>query len=405
MHHTKFFLLTLSLVVVAGSLAQAQPPETTGNASTSYRVAQTFHVGGAGGWDYLTADPHQKLLYVPRSTHTMVVDATSGKTVADIPGQRRNHGVAVVPKAGRGFISDDASVVIFDLKTYKVLGKVAAAADADGIIYDPNCNKVLVSCGDANALVVISPDVDPQTGKADATVDLGGKPEFLAAEPGKIYVNLVNKDQVAVLDSQAMKVIHKWSTAPGGGPAALSIDPVRHRLFVGCRKPQKLIVMSSADGKVLADLPIGAGVDATHFDGDIFASCRDGTLAVARETCAGQVRGRADGGDQAGHQDDGPRSHDAHAVSSDGPVRGRKQRTAGAARHEARFVHDSGGPSAVRSGRRITSRFSSWGGWWLSLRSPSLSGIGWGFASSATSHARLIAEVIFRPVLSRKFQI
>ena len=287
MSHTKLLLLTLSLVAIAGSFAQAQPSVRLA-AAGSYRVVQTFRIGGTGGWDYLTVDPQQKLLYVPRSTHTMVIDAASGKTVADIPGQRRNHGVAVVPSAGRGFISDDASVVVFDLKTNKVLGKVEAADDADGIIYDPNCGKVLVSCGDANALVVISPNVDPQTGKADATVALGGKPEFLAADQGKIYVNLVDKNQVAVIDSKTMKVIHKWPTAPGGGPVGMAIDAVNHRLFVGCRKPQKLIVMSAEDGKVLADLPIGAGVDATHFDGDAFASCRDGTLAVARETSPGK---------------------------------------------------------------------------------------------------------------------
>ena len=206
-----------------------------------------------------------------------------------------------------------------------MLGKVKAADDADGIIYDPDCGKVLVSCGDANALVVISPDVDPRTGKAEAVIALGGKPEFLAADQGKIYVNLVDKNQVAVIDSKTMKVIHKWPTAPGGGPAGMSIDPVNHRLFVGCRKPQKLIVMSAEDGKVLADLPIGAGVDATHFDGDIFASCRDGTLAVARETSPGKFAIVADCGDQTGRQDDGPRSHDAHALSSHGRV-GRRER-------------------------------------------------------------------------------
>ena len=76
--------------------------------------------------------------------------------------------------------------------------------------------------------------------------------------------------------------------ALGGSPVGMSMDPANRRLFVGCRKPQKLIVMSADDGKVLADLPIGAGVDATQFDGDIFASCRDGTLAVARETSPGK---------------------------------------------------------------------------------------------------------------------
>ena len=264
------------------------PPE---GPSGPYEVVQTFRIAGPGGWDYMTVDPEHKLLYVPRTTHTMVLDATTGKTVADIPGQKRNHGVAMVPSAGRGFISDgeDASVTIFDLKTYAVLGKVKTADDADGIIYDPASGKVLVVCGDAGVVVPIPADVDPKTGKADAAVDLGGKPEFLAADgQGKAYINLVDKDQVAVLDTKTMKVVSKWPTAPAGRRSACRWTAQQRRLFVGCRKPQKLIVMSADDGKVMADLPIGAGVDATQFDGDIFASCRDGTLAVARETAPGK---------------------------------------------------------------------------------------------------------------------
>ncbi len=195
--------------------------------------------------------------------------------------------MAIVPSAGRGFITDgeDASVTVFDLKTYAVLGKVKAAADADGVIYDPASGKVLVVCGDAGVLIPIPADVDLKTGKADPAVDLGGKPEFLAADgQGKAYINLEDKDQVAVVDTKTMKVVGKWLVSPGGSPVGMSIDGAHRRLFIGCRKPQKLIVMSADDGKVIADLPIGAGVDATRFDGDAFASCRDGTLAVARET-------------------------------------------------------------------------------------------------------------------------
>jgi DNA-binding beta-propeller fold protein YncE len=224
----------------------------------------------------------------------MVLDANTGKTVADIPGQKRNHGVAIapaVPAGGRGFITDgeDASVTVFDLVTYAVLGKIKTADDADGIIYDPASDRVLVACGDAGVMVPISPNVDPKTGKADPAVDLGGKPEFLTADgQGKVYINLEDKDLVAVVDTKAMKVVAKWSVAPGGSPVGMSMDRVKRRLYVGCRKPQKLIVMSADDGKVVADLPIGTGVDATRFDGDAFASCRDGTLAVARETAPGK---------------------------------------------------------------------------------------------------------------------
>jgi DNA-binding beta-propeller fold protein YncE len=272
-------------------VAQAQPVNSGSGPGPTYQVSQTFRVGGEGGWDYLTADPENHLLYVPRSTHTMVLDARTGKTVADMPGQKRNHGVALVPSVGRGFITDgaDASVTIFDLKTHAVLGKVKAADDADGVIYDPGSGKVLIACGDAGVLLPVSPDLDPVAGKADPPVPLGGKPEFLAADGhGKGYINLVDKDQVAVVDTKAMKVLEKWSTAPGGAPVGMSMDVEHHRLFVGCRKPQKLVVMSADDGKVLADLPIGAGVDATKFDGDAFASCGDGTLAVIRETTPGK---------------------------------------------------------------------------------------------------------------------
>src|SRR5580700_11509544 len=260
-------------------------------AQDTWAVEKTFHIGGEGGMDYITVDAKSHRLYVPRSTHTMVIDADSGETIADITGQKHNHGVAVAPELGRGFISDgDGSIVIFDLKTNAVLGTVAAKDDADGIIYDKSTGLVLVACGDAGMLITLKADADPKTAVIDAPIELGGKPEYLAADgAGKVYINLEDKDQVAVVDLKARKVIAHWPVAPGGSPVGLAIDPAKHRLFVGCRKPQKMIVMSTDDGKVLADLPIGAGVDATKFDGQhAFASCRDGKMSVVGETAPGK---------------------------------------------------------------------------------------------------------------------
>jgi DNA-binding beta-propeller fold protein YncE len=260
-------------------------------AQNNWTVEKTIHVGGEGGMDYITLDAKNHRLYVPRSTHTMVIDADSGKTLADIPGQKHNHGVALVPEAGRGFISDgEGAVVIFDIKTNEVLGTLKAHPDADGIIYDKATGLVLIVSGDDGVLMTLKPNVDPTTGSIDAPIDLGGKPEFLASDgAGKVYINLEDKDQVAVVDLKARKVLAHWPVAPGGSPVGMSIDTAKHRLFVGCRKPQKLIVMSTDDGKVLADLPIGAGVDATKFDGhQALASCRDGKLNIAGETASGK---------------------------------------------------------------------------------------------------------------------
>src|SRR5579884_3782963 len=237
-------LLTIALTVLPAA------------AQSEWKLTNTFHVGGEGGWDYVTAASDTHRVYVTRGTHTMVIDSESGRVVADIPGQKRSHGVALVPHHNRGFITDgggDGAIVVFDLKTNAVLGSIAAQPDADGIIYDPGSRRVLAVSGDGGTLLTLRPDVDPKNGTMEAPIALGGKPEFLASdEAGKVYVNLVDKNEVAVVDMNARKVLAHWPTAPGGAPVGMAIDARRKLLFVGCRNPQKLIVMSTDDGKVLA---------------------------------------------------------------------------------------------------------------------------------------------------------
>lgn len=255
-------------------------------AQLNWHVLRTMPVGGDGGWDYVTVDAPNHRIFVTRSTHTMAVDAVSGKVLGDIPGQKGSHGVAIVPRLNRGFITDgggSGAIVIFDLKTYAVLGEIPAQPDADGIIYDAKSDRVLAVSGDGGVLMTLRPDVDPKNGRMDPPIDLGGKPEFLASDgSGKVYVNLENKDMVAVVDLASRKVVARWPVAPAGHPVGLAIDPQGHRLFIGCRNPQKLVVMNTQNGTIEASLPIGAGVDATGFyQGQAFASCRDGSLTVA----------------------------------------------------------------------------------------------------------------------------
>jgi DNA-binding beta-propeller fold protein YncE len=261
-------------------------------AQTNWEVVKTFQIGGQGGWDYLTLDPQTHRLFVPRTTHTMVIDAGSGAVIADIPGQKNAHGVALAPALGRGFISDgggDGAVVVFDLKTYSVLGTIVAKPDADGIIFDEGTDRVYMVSGRGKALMSFAPTIDPSLGKIEAAIDLRGEPEFLAADgAGKVYINLMDTNEVAVVDTKARQVLAHWPVAPGGKPVGMSMDTNKRRLFIGCRGPQKLIVMSTIDGKVLSNLPIGESVDATRIDGDqVFASTAGGALSVARETSPG----------------------------------------------------------------------------------------------------------------------
>lgn len=274
------FPLVLSCLLIAGPFFAS--------AQTNWQVLNTFHIGGDGGWDYVTIDAPNHRLFVTRTTHTQAIDTETGKVLGDIPGQIRSHGVAIVPRLGRGFITDgggSGSIIMFDLKTYAVLGRIPTMADSDGIIYDSKLDRVLAVSGDGNALMTFKPDIDPKNGKIDPPIDLGGSPEFLASDgTGRVYVNLENKDTVAVVDLHSRTVVARWPVAPGGHPVGLALDAKTHRLFIGCRNPQKLVVMNTQNGAIEGSVPIGAGVDATGVDGQqAFASCRDGSLIVAAQ--------------------------------------------------------------------------------------------------------------------------
>jgi DNA-binding beta-propeller fold protein YncE len=268
--------VVLAFALAAGSLIQM-------SAQSNWAVKKTLHIGGAGGWDYVTVDAASHRLFVTRTTHTQVIDADSGKVLGDVPGQTRSHGVAIVPRLNRGFITDGGgtgAILVFDLTSYAVLGRIVTVPDSDGIIYDAKMDLVLAVSGDGGVLMTFKPDIDPTNGKIDAPIALGGAPEFLAADgSGKVFVNLEDKDVVAVVDLKSRSVVARWPVAPGGKPVGMSFDAASHHLFIGCRGPQKMVVMNTETGHVEASFPIGTGVDATAFDdGKAFASCGDGSL-------------------------------------------------------------------------------------------------------------------------------
>lgn len=282
--------LSASLVLACSILVSTG----VGVAQPNWRVTKTFQIGGDGSWDYLTVDEKTHRLFVPRGTHTIVVDAQSGKVLGDIPGQKIAHGVALAPGLNRGFISDGGGgVVVFDLTSYKRLGTIPSEKDSDGIIFDARTGMVLMVSGDGGTLMSFPAAIDPNHGQIKTTIALGGAPEFLAVDAsGKAYINLEDKDVVAVVDLAAKKVVARWPVAPGGAPVGMALDERRHHLIIGCRGPQQMVVMNSSDGRVVSSMPIGPYVDATKLDGDeMFASAGgDGTLSVAKEAAPGHFQ-------------------------------------------------------------------------------------------------------------------
>jgi DNA-binding beta-propeller fold protein YncE len=250
----------------------------------AYRVTHTYTLGGDGSWDYVVPDPPNHRLFIARQNRVMVVDEDKGTLLGEVTGIQGAHGTAVAQSSGRGFATSgmDQSVVMFDLKTFKVLGRIPAAEDADAILYDGPSNRVFTLNGDAHSSTVI----DAKAGTLVTNIPLGGKPEYGAsAGDGKVYANLTDTSEVVEIDAKTAKVARRWSTEPCKQPVAMAIDTAHHRLFSGCRSGL-MAVSDYQSGKVVATLPIGTGVDGAGYDaasGDAFATNADGTLTVIHQ--------------------------------------------------------------------------------------------------------------------------
>jgi len=250
----------------------------------SYSVIKKIPIPGQGSWDYLTIDDAARRLYVSHGTQVEVLDVDSGAIVGKIENTLGVHGIAVAVDLGRGFVSDGQSstVTIFDLKTLKTIAEVPAGKKPDAIIYDPATSRVFAFNGGSNSATVI----EAKDGKVAGTIDLGGGPEFAAADGnGFVYDNLEDESLVLKINSRTLKVEQRWPAAPCASPSSMAMDRANRRLFLGCRS-KVMAVMNSETGQVITTLPIGDHVDATAFDDEtrmIFNSNGEGTVTVIHQ--------------------------------------------------------------------------------------------------------------------------
>jgi hypothetical protein len=271
------FCLTVLLMSLVGAFAQAQ--KTSG-----YKVSRRVTLGGEGGWDYLTFDAEAHRLYIARATRVMVVDVDSGKLVGEIPNTNGVHGITLVQKLGRGITSNgrDDSATIFDLKTLAPIATVKTGAKPDAILFDKFSGLVFTFNGKSNDVTLI----DPAKATAVGTIALPGRPETGVSDgQGKVFVNLEDKNLIAVIDVKARKVLASWPLTGCEEPTGLAIDIANERLFSGCHNGT-LVVMDANSGRNVQKLAIGKGVDATTYDnnaGLVFTSNGEGSISVIQK--------------------------------------------------------------------------------------------------------------------------
>ncbi len=280
-------LATLALAALTLAL-----PAAAATVAPHYAVTQHYALGGDGGWDYLTLDPSGDRLFIARNDRVMVMDAGTGKLLAQIPGMQHAHGVALAPGKHLAYVSNghgnDVSIV--DTKRYKVVGKIPVSGkDPDAIIMDPATGHVLAMDGHSNEVSVI----DPVARKEIAHIAVPGNPEFAVTDgKGNLWVNLEDAGKLAHIDLNTNTLKQVWSLAPCEGPTGLSYDSVNQRLFSVCANG-KMVVTDARDGHQVAVLDVGKDPDADRWDARrklVFSSSRDGTLSVVRQLDADHYR-------------------------------------------------------------------------------------------------------------------
>ena len=274
------FTIALSLCAfVILARAQSQP------SGSDYHIIDSLRLGGEGGWDYLTVDTSAERLYVSRGVRVQVIDLANHSIVGEIPNTTGVHGIALATSLGRGYTSNgrDSSVTVFNLKTLKTLTTIKInARNPDAILFEPSSGRVFTFNGGSKDATAI----DAGSGSVVGTVPLDGKPEFAVSDGrGHIYVNIEDKSELVMLDPVGLKVLKRWSLAPGEEPSGLAIDRKNRKLFSACGN--RLMMVSDADsGIVVGKVTIGGGVDGAAFDplgGNAFSSNGEGTLTVVKE--------------------------------------------------------------------------------------------------------------------------
>ena len=221
--------LLLGVLSSLGPILPAAPA-----APGPYRVITTTTVGGEGGYDYVYADSAGRRLYVPRGDRIDVFDLDSLKPSGVIANTKGVHGVAVDPASHHGF-SSSQPIVMWDTGSLATIKTIAVEGRPDGILFEPMTERVFVLSHSAPNVTVI----DAKDGSIVGTVDLGGAPEQAVSDGrGHVFIDVEDKDNVAVVDAVALKVTaHYGLGGKGGGPGALAIDAKNHILFSFCHDP------------------------------------------------------------------------------------------------------------------------------------------------------------------------
>ena len=284
-------LLIVAIVVVGGLLTlttmlgrDASRPRLANETTLHYLQAITL-TGATGRIDHMDIDINRGKIFVAviGSNSVEVVDLNTGKQIHSIRGLRNPHGILFVDELNRVFVTNgDGAVDVFDGSSFKLVKTVKLPSDADNIRYDANAKLAYVAYAQGIGII------DVVKGETVGDVKLAGRPESFQLEMSgrRIFANVPAEKSIVVIDRESRTVLAKWPVLDTNFNFPMGIDEANHRLFVGTRQPDKVMVFDSHSGKRIATLDIPRDPDDIFYDAKrklIYVSCGEGYVIVIKQ--------------------------------------------------------------------------------------------------------------------------
>ena len=220
-----------------------------------------------GRIDHLAFDAATQRLYIAAlgNNTVEVLDSSAAVHLKSLLGFRQPQGIAVIPDYRSVAVANGQGDGLQRISAddYRPGPATRVGDDADNVRYDPSAKRVYVGFG-SGALAAI----DATTAKVVGTIQLAGHPESFQLERAgsRAFVNVPDAHHVAVVDRSTMKISATWPVTTAGANFPMALDEANHRVFLGCRRPARVLVFDTTSGKETASFEIVGDTDDLFYD-------------------------------------------------------------------------------------------------------------------------------------------
>ncbi len=245
-----------------------------------------------GSFDHFAFDETRGLIFLAAEDQgtVEVLDLHNGTHLRTITGFTKPHSILVRPGAATILVTDSGASksALLSASTYKRIKSLKLALGANCLLYDAQRNRAYVTAGgdrvhlSDSSLLAVNPD----TGIVLKLVFIPSihlQPMAFDPVTNRLFPNMADKDTIAVLDGDSLRMIAEWKINVAKGNSPIAFDSAHHRIFVVCDDPGVLVVLNSETGRITNAISVPADADDMDFDASshrLYIPGGDGFLGV-----------------------------------------------------------------------------------------------------------------------------